>query len=75
MWGRVGQLLHLMAPAYLANMAPPFALFCTGWNQPVNERWLGPHKSVVGAVAGRERRNNYCIAATADAVEWQHCGL
>jgi CDP-2,3-bis-(O-geranylgeranyl)-sn-glycerol synthase len=52
MWGRVGQLLYLMAPAYLANMAPPFARFWTGWNRPISERWLGSHKTVVGAVAG-----------------------
>ena len=49
---RVAQLLYLMAPAYLANMTPPFTRFWRGWNRPVSERWLGSHKTVVGAVAG-----------------------
>ena len=52
MWERVGQLLYLMAPAYFANMAPPFARFWTGWNRPINEQWLGSHKTVIGAVTG-----------------------
>src|SRR5512142_3041998 len=41
-----------MAPAYLANMAPPFARFWPGWNRPINERWLGAHKTIVGAALG-----------------------
>lgn len=49
---RVAQLLYLMAPAYLANMTPPFTRFWTGWNRPISERWLGSHKTIVGAVAG-----------------------
>jgi CDP-2,3-bis-(O-geranylgeranyl)-sn-glycerol synthase len=49
---RVAQLLYLMAPAYLANMTPPFTHFWTGWNRPISERWLGSHKTIVGAVAG-----------------------
>jgi CDP-2,3-bis-(O-geranylgeranyl)-sn-glycerol synthase len=52
MLSRVTQLLYLMAPAYLANMTPPFTRFWTGWNRPISERWLGSHKTVVGAVAG-----------------------
>ncbi|HEY4953877.1 MAG TPA: CDP-archaeol synthase [Gemmatimonadaceae bacterium] len=56
---RIGQLLYLMAPAYLANMAPPFVRFWTGWNRPINERWLGSHKTVIGAVAG------VCVALVA----------
>jgi CDP-2,3-bis-(O-geranylgeranyl)-sn-glycerol synthase len=52
MWARIGQLLYLMVPAYLANMTPPFVRFWTGWNRPINERWLGSHKTVIGAVAG-----------------------
>lgn len=49
---RLAQLLYLMAPAYLANMTPPFTRFWRGWNRPINERWLGSHKTVVGAAAG-----------------------
>ena len=59
MLARIGQLLYLMAPAYLANMAPPFVRFWTGWNRPINERWLGSHKTVIGAVAG------VCVAMVA----------
>ncbi|MGZ7032289.1 MAG: CDP-archaeol synthase [Thermoanaerobaculia bacterium] len=48
----IAELLYLMVPAYLANMTPPFTRFWHGWNAPVNERWLGSHKTVVGALAG-----------------------
>lgn len=41
-----------MAPAYAANMAPPFVRFWRGWNGPICERWLGSHKTVVGAALG-----------------------
>ncbi len=47
MW-RIAQLLYLMAPAYLANMAPPFVKYWTRWNRPISERWLGGHKTAVG---------------------------
>ncbi len=46
------QLVYLMLPAYLANMAPPFTRFWTGWNRPISRRWLGDHKTVVGFCAG-----------------------
>jgi CDP-2,3-bis-(O-geranylgeranyl)-sn-glycerol synthase len=49
---RIAQLLYLMAPAYLANMTPPFARFWRGWNRPINARRLGSHKTAVGAVGG-----------------------
>lgn len=49
---RIAQLVYLMAPAYAANMAPPFSRFLPGWNAPISERWLGAHKTVVGAMAG-----------------------
>jgi CDP-2,3-bis-(O-geranylgeranyl)-sn-glycerol synthase len=49
---RVEQLLYLMGPAYLANMTPPFLRFWKGWNPPISERWLGSHKTVIGAAAG-----------------------
>lgn len=45
---RLFDLLYLMLPVYLANMAPPFARFWRGWNPPINERHLGSHKTVVG---------------------------
>jgi CDP-2,3-bis-(O-geranylgeranyl)-sn-glycerol synthase len=44
----VVQLLYFMAPAYLANMAPPFVRYWRGWNRPISRRWLGEHKTVIG---------------------------
>lgn len=49
---RVPQLLYFMAPAYAANMAPPFVRFWKGWNRPISRRWLGAHKTIVGAGLG-----------------------
>src|SRR5437762_12402056 len=49
---RVLQLVYFMAPAYLANMAPPFVRYWKGWNRPISRRWLGSHKTVVGFGAG-----------------------
>ena len=49
---RVVQLLYFMAPAYAANMAPPFVRYWRGWNPPISRRWLGSHKTVVGFGAG-----------------------
>jgi CDP-2,3-bis-(O-geranylgeranyl)-sn-glycerol synthase len=46
------KLMYLMLPAYLANMAPPFTRYWTGWNRPISEKWLGDHKTVVGFGAG-----------------------
>jgi CDP-2,3-bis-(O-geranylgeranyl)-sn-glycerol synthase len=46
------QLLYLMLPAYLANMAPPFTRFWPSWNRPISRRWLGDHKTVIGFCAG-----------------------
>jgi CDP-2,3-bis-(O-geranylgeranyl)-sn-glycerol synthase len=45
---RLIQLLYFMAPAYAANMAPPFVRYWKGWNRPISRRWLGSHKTVVG---------------------------
>ncbi|MCW8807961.1 MAG: CDP-archaeol synthase [Rhodanobacter sp.] len=45
-------LLYFMAPAYLANMAPPFVRFWKGWNQPIHARLLGSHKTVLGFALG-----------------------
>lgn len=42
------QLLYFMAPAYAANMAPPFVRYWKGWNRPISQRWLGEHKTVIG---------------------------
>jgi CDP-2,3-bis-(O-geranylgeranyl)-sn-glycerol synthase len=50
--GRLAELIYFMVPAYLANMAPPFVRFWRGWNHPINRRWLGDHKTVVGFGAG-----------------------
>lgn len=41
-------LLYFMAPAYLANMAPPFVRYWKGWNRPIHARLFGDHKTVVG---------------------------
>ncbi|MBF6024839.1 CDP-archaeol synthase [Lysobacter niastensis] len=41
-------LLYFMAPAYLANMAPPFVRYWRGWNRPISTRLFGGHKTVVG---------------------------
>ena len=49
---RVVQLLYFMAPAYVANMAPPFVRYWKGWNRPISERRLGSHKTVVGFAVG-----------------------
>lgn len=45
---RATQLVYLMLPAYLANMAPPFARYWPGWNPPISRRWLGDHKTLLG---------------------------
>lgn len=39
-----------MIPAWLANMAPPFARFWRGWNRPIHRNLLGDHKTVIGFV-------------------------
>lgn len=44
----VVQLLYFMAPAYAANMAPPFVRYWKGWNRPISQRWLGGHKTIIG---------------------------
>ena len=49
---KLAQLLYLMAPAYLANMAPPFLKYWKGWNRPISKRWFGEHKTVGGFVFG-----------------------
>ena len=46
------QLMYLMLPAYLANMAPPFTRHWTGWNRPISKKWFGDHKTIVGFGAG-----------------------
>jgi CDP-2,3-bis-(O-geranylgeranyl)-sn-glycerol synthase len=46
------RLLYFMAPAYVANMAPPFVRYWKGWNRPISRRWLGEHKTVIGFGTG-----------------------
>lgn len=46
------RLLYFMAPAYAANMAPPFVRFWKGWNRPIHVGLFGTHKTVVGFAAG-----------------------
>lgn len=46
------QLVYFMAPAYAANMAPPFVRFWKGWNRPIHDGLFGAHKTVVGFAAG-----------------------
>lgn len=52
MWNHLASLLYFMAPAWLANMAPPFVRFWHGWNRPLHARWFGSHKTVAGAWLG-----------------------
>lgn len=49
---KLAQLLYLMLPAYVANMAPPFVRYWKGWNRPISRKWLGEHKTVVGFLCG-----------------------
>lgn len=49
---RILQLVYFAAPAYVANMAPPFVKYWRWWNRPINARWLGSHKTVVGFAFG-----------------------
>lgn len=49
---RFAQLIYLMLPVYVANMAPPFVKYWPGWNRPISRRWLGDHKTVVGFLLG-----------------------
>lgn len=49
---RLLQLLYFMAPAYVANMAPPFVRYWKGWNRPIHARALGDHKTIVGYALG-----------------------
>src|SRR2546422_738814 len=49
---RALQLAYFRAPAYVANMAPPFVRYWKGWNRPISRRWLGEHKTVLGFVVG-----------------------
>ncbi len=49
---RLAQLAFAMTPAYAANMAPPFVKYWPWWNRPINARWFGAHKTVIGFAAG-----------------------
>ena len=62
---RVAQLLYLMAPAYCANMAPPFVHLFPVWNRPLSERWLGSHKTVTGVLAGLS------VAVITALIQWR----
>jgi CDP-2,3-bis-(O-geranylgeranyl)-sn-glycerol synthase len=67
---RLAELLYLMLPVYLANMAPPFVKYWHGWNRPISVALLGSHKTVVGFAAG-------IVAAVAAAfiqylLHWEH---
>lgn len=44
----LARLAYFMLPAWLANMAPPFARFWPGWNRPIHRESLGDHKTVIG---------------------------
>ena len=46
------ELVYVMLPAYLANMAAPLAKFWPGWNRPISRQWLGDHKTMVGFLLG-----------------------
>lgn len=49
---RIVELLYMMLPIYVANMAPPFVKYWRWWNRPISKRWLGSHKTVVGFFLG-----------------------
>jgi CDP-2,3-bis-(O-geranylgeranyl)-sn-glycerol synthase len=49
---RLLALFALLAPAYAANLAPPFVRYWRGWNRPLHRRLLGEHKTVVGTALG-----------------------
>lgn len=45
---RIAQLFHLMLPVFLANMAAPLARLAPRLARPINQRWLGGHKTWLG---------------------------
>jgi CDP-2,3-bis-(O-geranylgeranyl)-sn-glycerol synthase len=47
---RIIELIVLMMPAYIANMAPPFLRFWHGPNPPISRKWLGDHKTIGGFI-------------------------
>ena len=49
---RIIELLYMMLPIYVANMAPPFVKYWRWWNRPISKRWLGSHKTVLGFFLG-----------------------
>ena len=49
---RLIELLYMMLPIYVANMAPPFVKYWRWWNRPISKRWLGSHKTVLGFFLG-----------------------
>jgi len=53
---RLLALACFMAPAYAANLVPPFVRFWKGWNPPLHLRRLGAHKTVLGVLVGWPRR-------------------
>jgi CDP-2,3-bis-(O-geranylgeranyl)-sn-glycerol synthase len=77
------ELAYFMAPAYLANMAPPFVRYWKGWNPPISRRWLGTHKTVLGLVAGVVAATlvtfvQWCLAWSGSIVpyaEWPRLGV
>jgi hypothetical protein len=46
------ELVYLLLPAYVANMAASLAKSWPGWNRPISRRWLGDHKTIVGVLLG-----------------------
>lgn len=49
---RLVETVYALLPAYIANMAAPFAKYWPAWNAPISRRWLGDHKTVVGFLLG-----------------------
>ena len=71
------RLAYFMAPAYCANMAPPFVRYWHGWNRPIHVRWFGSHKTIVGfgigVVAGlAATAMQYWIDASFFLVDYEH---
>lgn len=66
---KLSQLLFLMAPAYLANMAPPFLKYWRGWNRPISTRLLGEHKTIGGFGLGVSVAIGAACAQS--AIDWE----
>jgi hypothetical protein len=54
------ELVYVLLPAYVANMAAPLAKFWPGWNRPISRHRLGDHKTIVGSRSGALKASVLC---------------